>query len=366
MHRLISVTAAVLVSLTCAISQQPQDTTKVVEAPQLALAAPESTTAYDPFFQQGRGVWERDYLVYVHAYPDSFVDLYDKDTFRASIKISIPNARSVSLSDASVSPGGKLIVSGCALLEDGARQCFVGRVDREGQLDPMLDTRKYAVTRVSACDDSTVWAMGWVRINERESTRSYPVLRQYRLSDGKRLTAALDRASFPKWPGPALRGLHELPDLTMQCRGTTVGIYEGATDEWIEYDTSRGVLSRWKLPQATHPWAEYDADGHNLPERLFGSSITGVAMLDSGKVYASFVTRNRDGSAQWALYQLRKEGHSGEWLPIGAASRRLPKPSGFKWLNGTDGRHLVYSRFDEPGWFFSAVEPRPSSDRSGE
>jgi hypothetical protein len=67
-----------------------------------ALPAPTSTTAYDPYFYEGRGYWERNFLVYVPPRDDVRVDLYDKDTLRFSVKVSIPNTNRVYVSDATV------------------------------------------------------------------------------------------------------------------------------------------------------------------------------------------------------------------------------------------------------------------------
>jgi hypothetical protein len=63
-----------------------------------------------------------------------------------------------------------------------------------------------------------------------------------------------------------------------------LGIYEDASDEWIEYDTDISKLTRWKLPPQTHHFAQYDSSGKILPFPVHPTFITGVAMLDSGDV----------------------------------------------------------------------------------
>ena len=85
---------------------------KTVALKHSALPAPTSTTAYDPYFYEGRGYWERNFLVYVPPRDDVRVDLYDKDTLRSSVKVSIPNTNRVHVFDATVTEDGRLIVSG--------------------------------------------------------------------------------------------------------------------------------------------------------------------------------------------------------------------------------------------------------------
>lgn len=146
----------------------------------------------------------------------------------------------------------------------------------------------------------------------------------------------------------------------MQCRGEVVGIYEGATDEWIEYDASTNKLTRWKLPKRVHPWVEYDETGKELPRPKEETYITGVAMLDSGEVYASFryhpETNAFNSKVEVGLYRLEKVTDQGRWVPVDSTLGHFWVKGDFDRICGTDGKHLVYSRFQERGWFFSTVE----------
>jgi hypothetical protein len=84
---------------------------KTVAHKQTALPPATSTTAYDPYFYEGRGYWERNFLVYVPPRDDVRVDRYDKDTLRSSVKVSIPNTNRVHVFDATVTEDGRLIVA---------------------------------------------------------------------------------------------------------------------------------------------------------------------------------------------------------------------------------------------------------------
>src|SRR5689334_20706883 len=83
-------------------SQQKQPATEVTSP----LPAANSTTAYDPFFAEGRPYWERRYMYYVDPHIPR-VDVYDKDKSRDSIKVNILGTNGdISLSDATISPQG--------------------------------------------------------------------------------------------------------------------------------------------------------------------------------------------------------------------------------------------------------------------
>ncbi len=150
------------------------------------------------------------------------VDLYDKDTFRSSVKVSIPNSRRVDVSDATVTEDGRLIVSGCYLPENGRRHCFVGVANPDGQVSPMVDTGKFSPMQVSTCEGASVWAIGWLRTGpdlDREALdEPYPILREYRLSDGKMVHRA-GTNDICSWPPPALTPGPNFPVFTMRCPG---------------------------------------------------------------------------------------------------------------------------------------------------
>ncbi len=318
------------------------------------LRVPNSTTAYDPFFSEGRGYWERDYLVYVDPYSPR-VDLYNKDRNVASVKVVIPGYSDLTLSDATVTPDGHLVISGCSFADEGGKtHCFIGLASRDGYVSPLIDTERFAPRTISTCDGAAVWALGWLRAPpnfDREGDEPYDVLRLYRLRDGKIVEAELPRSSFAHWP----IGGFELPELTMQCRGTKLGIYDGVSDEWIEYDGANSQLKRWKLPPVTHQFVQEDNSGKQIPFPIRVTFVTGVAMLDSGDVYASFGQNVRGGSARGltGLFRLQKSGEQATWSPVDGTQGSYEELGQFHELCGTDGKNLVYSRFGEHHWFFS-------------
>jgi hypothetical protein len=187
----------------------------------------------------------------------------------------------------------------------------------------MVDTGKFSPKQVSTCDGASVWTIGWLRTGpdlDREAfNEPYPILREYRLTDGKMVNSALERTTFARWPPPAFSG-HDFPDLTMRCSGKVLGIYEGASDEWIEYNLSTSRLRRWQLPKQDHPSAEQDKDGNILPKPI-GTRLSGIAMLDSGDVYARFVHVQHMADRYQksvGLYRLEKASDHGDWIEIEA------------------------------------------------
>ncbi len=158
--------------------QQRTGAPNLAEVKGLTLPSPNSMTAYDPFFGEGRGYWERDYLVYVDPRSPR-VELYDKDKDQASVKVAIPGYSDLSLTDATVTPDGHLVVSGCSHADEGGKiHCFIGLASRDGRVSPLIDTGRFSATRISTCDGATVWAMGWLRAPpyfDREGDEPYDV-----------------------------------------------------------------------------------------------------------------------------------------------------------------------------------------------
>ena len=115
-------------------------------------------------------------------------------------------------------------------------------------------------------------------------------------------------------------------------------------------------MRRWKLPYAEHPWVELSEN--QLLSPIKRTVVTGIAMVDSGEVYASFFRKVRDGSERGSagLFRLKKkDGEQACWVPVTGTLGRGGDQNGFDELEGTDGKNLVYSRFGEHYWFFSAA-----------
>jgi hypothetical protein len=77
------------------------------------------------------------------------VDLYDKGTFRSSVKVSISDSNDARVSDATVTEDGRLIVSGSYWTAKGRIHGFVGVANPDGHILPMVDTGKFSPRQVT-------------------------------------------------------------------------------------------------------------------------------------------------------------------------------------------------------------------------
>jgi hypothetical protein len=356
--RLFLVLAVPIVALTFGGAQQNPDLLKNVSLTQASLPAPNSTTAFNPYWAIGRGYWKGNRLVFIDPHVPR-VDLYDKDSMVSSTRVKFSESADARVYDAIVTSTGRLLVAGSYQPGTGDWHGFVGFPDAEGQVSPIVDTGSFSPTKLSTCDDgATVWTIGWSRNSWNSGGRKhepYDALRQYSFSSGRLLVSTLDTATFPKFPEPGQSGLSHFPDLMMQCHDKTLGIYEGSSDEWIEYNTDTNKLSRWKLPKRDHPWVEYDSSGKELPYSKERTIITGMTMLHSGEVYASFEHEMPGKDSVTGLFRLIKSGNQGTWRPVQGAQAVRREAGAFNRLEGTDGKNLVYSRFGEHNWFFSSA-----------
>ena len=354
-RRLVLALVLPMVALTYVAAQQESNMLKAASFTQATLPAPNSTTAYQPFWSLGRGFWKGDNLIFLDPRVPR-IDLYDKNSIRTSVKVKFPDNADVRLYDAIVTADGHLIVSGSYKPDVGEIHDFIGMPDIEGHVSPIIDTGSFIPRMISTCDNgATIWAMGGSRNTWNPNTRvhdPHDALRQYIFSDGSMKTSLLSTATLSM--GPDAVNVNA-PDQIMQCHDKTLGIYMGLSDQWIEYDTYSNKLTRWQLPKRFHHWAEQDSQGKLLPDPIVLKYVTGFVMLNSGDVYASFDDHdNSSGKSVLGLYRLEKNGDQGTWIPVAGTEGDYKQKGTFHQLEGTDGKNLVYSKFGEQYWYFSS------------
>jgi hypothetical protein len=289
----------------------------------------------------------------VHNDPETLrISLWDFNREVRDFRAKVEDAIKVSITDVEVAPDKSVLVSGGAIKEHGKVIHFVGRVQDDDRVSPLVDTGGLVPWGLCSSDAETVWAAGFIG---GPDSHAHSILRQYRLNDAKLLRAVLDPATFPKWPMATLgRWTH---DFFLQCTHDKVGMYVGATDEWIQYDVPKAELKRWKLPKLAHHWAINDKNGHIIPSPVERTEITGLAMLDSGDVYASFMHyfRGLPKGRSLGLFKLLVSDKEAHWVTVEGTLSLGDQEGDFLQLHGTDGKQLVYSRFNRPGW--ALIEP---------
>ena len=345
-QRISIVLLGISVGIALACPAQTIDASLSGSSKSSAFTSPDTTTAYEPYFYAGLPEWKRAYLV--HNDPETHrISLWDLNREVRDFRPKLEGATKVSVTDVEVAPDKSILVSGGAIKEGGKIIHFVGRVQDDDGVSPLVETNGFVPRALCSSDGKTVWAAGFIGGADSDT---HSILREYRLSDAKMLRAVLDAATFPKWP-LAVEG-RGTKDFFLQCAHDKVGMYAGATDEWIQYDVSKGELKRWKLPKLTHHWVFNDKNGRIIPNPVERTEITGLAMLDSGEVYASFIHyfRGQPKERSFGLFKLQASDREAHWHAVEGTLSLGDHEGDFLQLHGADGKQLVYSRFKRQGW----------------
>ena len=125
-----------------------------------------------PIFLRRKRILGRNFLVYVPPRDDVRVDLYDKDTLRFSLKVSIPNTNRVDVFDATVMEDGRLLSLDVTCLRRARGTALWAFPIQMATFRRSSITEKFSPMQVTTCDGATVWARGWLRTGpdlDRES-----------------------------------------------------------------------------------------------------------------------------------------------------------------------------------------------------
>ena len=233
-------------------------------------------------------------------------------------RLSLPDAKNVSLTDTAVSPGGTYAVAGTAADNEGAYAAFIAWFDQNGAVNRVVRTSPYVALTIRFTDDGSLWSFG--RVIERaaglETEPAHETLRQYG-TDGVLIDSFLPRATFDARSHPARSSY-------LVTNGNGVGVYSETAMEWIELSVSDGTIQRF--PAAV------------FPGRF---RVTGVAVTTSGAVYVSIRHKIQDppaGSTETditAIYRLDRP--TGNWLEM------TGDESNTGLIFGADGNELIIS-----------------------
>lgn len=255
------------------------------------------------------------------------VMVYGKDGQKVrEAAIWFPESNRVAITSAAVTPDGRIVASGEADKADGTRAPFIALTDLSGKVTDAIQTKDFYPTYVCVAPDRTVWSFGatwWDDINHRPLPGD--LLRHFDFAKGQ-LGGYLPRSTFPD---------RTMPETTtfIRCSSKSVAIFAG--------------------PQNAYVLLPY---GANLP-RLYSASpptaltMTGFAVLGSGKAYGVLVNRDAAADPAQGLYsiQLDEATKTVLWSPIDGAVGPRTSPGTVLRLWGNDGEFLVLGRAHDPG-----------------
>lgn len=133
------------------------------------------------------------------------------------------------------------------------------------------------------------------------------------------------------------------------CGKDRISLYLNETNEYFEIDPSKATLKRWKMAMAP----------------LAGARVTGLAVTDKGRVYASLFEPQEEGDTKThGLFELRAEPSAsvGKWIVMNGTLNSQPRvedaPKGsFFRLWGADGEDLVIRRLFDADMSWVRVIP---------
>jgi hypothetical protein len=117
--------------------------------------------------------------------------------------------------------------------------------------------------------------------------------------------------------------------ISLGCTSQKVGLYNGRSGEWIEFDIPTNTLKVSKV-ELLPP-----------PKEL---RITGFALTESGEVFASLHDRSKNAPLS-GLFRLKFNGSGlGSWVPVQGSIGPYLHGAPLGQLLGTDGTELIYTR----------------------
>jgi hypothetical protein len=125
--------------------------------------------------------------------------------------------------------------------------------------------------------------------------------------------------------------------MSLRCTSHTVGLFNGASSEWIKFDIPSGKLTVSKVKP--------------LPS-VADMRITGFALTESGEVFASLYDRLAKRSG---LFRLSFDSSElGSWDAVDGTVGPVSQNSSFELL-GADGDGLIYTRNSDGTTYWSAI-----------
>jgi hypothetical protein len=149
----------------------------------------------------------------------------------------------------------------------------------------------------------------------------------------------LDRSTLgPAW---SLYNGHYPGELNLRCNSQTVGIYNGAANQWIEYDIRAKKLTIVKVTPLPPPKEVH---------------ITGLALTESGGIFASVHDRSKIPPMSGVFKLVRNAPESATWLPVSGSVGPYLRGSTVERIVGASGNDLLYTRQLDGEVFWSTLQ----------
>jgi hypothetical protein len=274
--------------------------------------------------------------------------VYDRSGKQVSqAHISIPGATQMWLVAAAPTSGGGAIVSGHAAI-DPEITYFLAETSTSGGVVSTLRTETFLATRMCKASDGTVWTLGRDSEKESEHEGDYALVRQYSFEKGL-LHSYLSRSLVDFRHQGVTGGGEGINGTFLVCGKDRISLYLNETNEYFEIDPSRESLKRWEMSMAP----------------LAGARVTGLAVTDKGRVYASLFEVQEDSDTKThGLFELLAEPNAsvGKWIVVNGTLNSQPRvedaPKGsFFRLWGADNEDLVIRRLGEADMSWVRVIP---------
>ncbi len=307
----------------------------------LSQHMPDATRLSDPYYQAQLPppvnsypfrYWDKGYLVTYSADDISpnrpAAILYGRDGRVArDVTAWLKGADSVAIVDVAVSKLGNIVVAGGTESSTGAIANFIASIGEDGRVRQVIRTTPFTPAYVCAGEDGTVWAYGHDRDENGKRAEGSLRLRQYSFEKGQ-IRAVLDASALGS-PGWKLSHGHYPGEVVLRCTADKVGLLNGASSEWVEFDIPGNKLKVSKIEP--------------LPP-INEMRITGFALTESGQVFISLHDRSSQPPRSGLFRLSFTDSDAGKWIPVQDTVGPFLHGAKVGQLLGTDGTDLIYTR----------------------
>lgn len=261
--------------------------------------------------------------------------------------VSIPGATQLWLIGAAPTGNGGAIASG-QFTTDEESSYFLAETSTSGGVVSTVHTETYLAARMCRAADGSIWTLGRDSVKESGRQLDYEIVRQYSFEKGL-LHSYLPRSSVNFQSEGATGAGEGEAGAFLVCGKDRISVFLNETKEYFEIDPSKEILKRWKVAMSP----------------LDGGRVTGLAVTDAGRVYASLFEIEDDVDAKThGLFELQVDTKpsAGRWIPVGGTLNTQPRledaPRGsFFRLWGADRDALVIRRLFDADMQWVRVVP---------